>query len=168
LKQSRTSGVASQVGLELEDSTAGRQDSTDGRILSRFCNLIEHTSDPRRLILIVEDNADHLAFLRVAVGARYRVATATNGLEAYELACRIRPDVILLDLVLPVLDGYALVEKLRANPATSVTPVVFVTGLDRDRLVALPPRSTVLRKPCHQGEILQAIQNVMPTPPIGR
>jgi len=40
-------------------------------------------------VLIVDDNIDHLAFLRVAVGTRFRVVTATNGLEAYELACRL-------------------------------------------------------------------------------
>jgi putative two-component system response regulator len=56
-------------------------------------------------VLIVDDNVDHLAFLRVAVSARYRVATAANGFEAYELACQVRPDAILLDLVMPVLDG---------------------------------------------------------------
>ena len=112
-------------------------------------------------MLIVDDNVDHLAFLRVAVGARYRVASASNGFEAYELACRVRPDVILLDLVMPVLDGYAVVRKLRQNPATANTPIIFVTGLDADALGPLPDLSVVLRKPCHQGEILDAIQRVL-------
>jgi CheY-like chemotaxis protein len=118
--------------------------------------------DPRRLVLIVDDNIDHLAFLRVAVGARFRVATASNGLEAYELACRVRPDAILLDLVMPVLDGYTVVRKLRQNPATAHTPIIVVTGLDADALGPLPDLSTVLRKPCHQGEILEAIQRALP------
>jgi CheY-like chemotaxis protein len=113
-------------------------------------------------VLIVDDNVDHLAFLRAAVGARYRVAAAVNGFEAYELACRVHPDAILLDLVMPVLDGYSVVRKLRQNPATANTPIIFVTGLDADALEPLPPRSTVLRKPCHQGEILEAIQRVLP------
>jgi two-component system, cell cycle response regulator len=113
-------------------------------------------------VLIVDDNVDHLAFLRVAVSARYRVATAANGFEAYELACQVRPDAILLDLVMPVLDGYTVVRKLRQNPITAQTPIIFVTGLDADALDPLPPRSTVLRKPCHQGEILEAIRKVLP------
>lgn len=111
-------------------------------------------------MLIVDDNVDHLAFLRLALGARYRVLTASNGLEAYELACREQPDAILLDLVMPVLDGYTVVRKLRENPSTVVTPIIFVTGLDPEALGALPELSTVLRKPCHQGEILDAIHKV--------
>ena len=113
-------------------------------------------------MLIVDDNVDHLAFLRVAVSARYRVATAANGFEAYELACQVRPDVILLDLVMPVLDGYTVVRKLRQNPTTAQTPIIFVTGLDADALEPLPVMSAVLRKPCHQGEILEAIRKVLP------
>jgi putative two-component system response regulator len=113
-------------------------------------------------VLIVDDNVDHLAFLRAAVGARYRVATAANGFEAYELACQVRPDAILLDLIMPVLDGYTVVRKLRHNPATANTPIIFVTGLDAENLDPLPPMSAVLRKPCHQGEILEAIRKVLP------
>jgi len=113
-------------------------------------------------VLIVDDNVDHLAFLRVAVGARFRVATAANGFEAYEVACRLRPDAILLDLVMPVLDGYTVVRKLRNNPETASTPIIFVTGLDAEALGPLPALSAVLRKPCHQGEILDAIQKVLP------
>jgi len=116
-------------------------------------------------VLIVDDNVDHLAFLRAAVGARYRVSTAANGFEAYEQACRVHPDAILLDLVMPVLDGYSVVRKLRQNPATAKTPIIFVTGLDADALDPLPVVSAVLRKPCHQGEILDAIRKVLPAPP---
>jgi len=105
-------------------------------------------------VLIVDDNVDHLAFLRVAVSARYRVATAANGFEAYELACQVRPDAILLDLVMPVVDGYTVVRKLRQNPTTAQTPIIFVTGLDADALDPLPAMSAVLRMPCRQGEIL--------------
>jgi CheY-like chemotaxis protein len=108
-------------------------------------------------VLIVDDNADHLSFLRVAVSARYRVAAASNGFEAYEIACRVQPAAILLDLVMPVLDGYTVVRKLRQNPVTAKTPVIVVTGLDADALDPAPALSTILRKPCHQGEILEAI-----------
>jgi len=97
----------------------------------------------------------------VAVSARYRVATASNGFEAYELACRVRPDAIVLDLVMPVLDGYTVVRKLRQNPLTANTPIIFVTGLDAEALDPLPDLSAVLRKPCHQGEILNAIRQVL-------
>jgi CheY-like chemotaxis protein len=79
----------------------------------------------------------------------------------------VRPDAILLDLVMPVLDGYTVVRKLRQNQATARTPIIFITGLDSDSLGPLPDLSTVLRKPCHQGEILEAIQKVLPAPTKG-
>jgi CheY-like chemotaxis protein len=62
---------------------------------------------------------------------------------------------------MPVLDGYSVVRKLRQNPATAETPIIFVTGLDADALDPLPAMSTVLRKPCHQGEILEAIETAL-------
>jgi CheY-like chemotaxis protein len=63
---------------------------------------------------------------------------------------------------MPVLDGYSVVRKLRLNPSTAKTPIIFVTGLDADALEPLPAMSAVLRKPRHQGEILEAIRKVLP------
>lgn len=72
---------------------------------------------------------------------------------------------------MPVLDGYTVVRKLRQNPATARMPIIFVTGLDFDALGPLRERSAVLRKPCPQGEILEAIQKVLASttspPPAG-
>ena len=62
---------------------------------------------------------------------------------------------------MPVLDGYTVVRKLRQNPLTANTPIIFVTGLDAEALDPLPDLSAVLRKPCHQGEILNAIRQVL-------
>lgn len=117
--------------------------------------------DGRPLVLIVDDSVDHLEFLRAALGARYRVVTASNGLDGYTTACEARPDAILLDLVMPIVDGHTVVRKLRANIATSRIPIIIVTGLDAAAVEAGadPSEPTiVLQKPCHQGEILGALQ----------
>jgi CheY-like chemotaxis protein len=122
------------------------------------------SADARPLILIADDNAGHVELLRVALGTRYRVVTASNGLDAYKVACEARPDAVLLDLVMPVADGYTVVRKLRANPQTMSIPVVLVTGLDTPTLDALPDRvqvGAILRKPCHQGEIIDALKSVL-------
>jgi CheY-like chemotaxis protein len=115
-------------------------------------------------VLIVDDNTDHVEFLRVAASPRYRVVTASNGPDGYARACRDRPDVILLDLLIPIVDGSAVVRQLRANPLTAAIPIVLVTGADREALDQLPERraiAAILRKPCHRGEIFEAIDDAL-------
>ena len=84
----------------------------------------------RKKILVVEDNTDLLAVLRLSLkAAGFAVATATNGIEALKKAHSLSPDLIVLDLVLPELDGFAVCETLRRGPATAPIPIVVLTGL---------------------------------------
>ena len=84
----------------------------------------------RKKILIVEDDLELLELLRLSLKhAGLAVATATNGIEALKKARSVAPDLIVLDLVLPELDGFAVCETLRKNPATAATPVILLTGL---------------------------------------
>ena len=84
----------------------------------------------RKKILIVEDNAELLELLRLAVKqAGFSVITATNGIEALDQVKSAEPDLVVLDLVLPELDGFAVCETLRRNPATGHIPIILLTGL---------------------------------------
>ena len=84
----------------------------------------------RRKILIVDDNVDLLKLLRLSFKEEgYTVRTAVNGPEALGKVRAFCPDLILLDLVLPELDGFAVCELLRKNPATASTPIIMLTGL---------------------------------------
>ena len=123
--------------------------------------------DSQRLVLIVDDNAEHLSFLRTAISSRFRVVLASNGFDAVALGSHLKPDVILLDLTMPIVDGRSVIRYLRANASTSAIPIVLVTGVDADEVDALPERihvAAVLRKPCHLGEILDAIGTAVPSP----
>jgi len=94
----------------------------------------------RKKILVVEDNTELLELLRLNLkAAGFAVATATNGIEAVKQAHSISPDLVVLDLVLPDLDGFAVCETLRKGPATASIPVIVVTGLTSDsaRLASL-------------------------------
>lgn len=87
----------------------------------------------RKRILVVEDDTDLLELLRLNLqNAGYSVATATNGIEALNQARSLLPDLILLDLVLPELDGFAVCETLRKDRALSATPIIAVTGLSSE------------------------------------
>lgn len=84
----------------------------------------------RKKILIVEDNTELLELMRSNLRqAGFATLAATNGVDALKKARSGSPDLVLLDLVLPELDGFAVCEHLRRDPATSATPVIMLTGL---------------------------------------
>ena len=122
------------------------------------------TSRPR--ILIIDDNRDHLEILRMTLSPKYEVAIATDGLEGYAWACCHQPDAILLDIMMPVVDGYTVLRKLRANPVTQAIPIVLVTTLDQESVEAVTGTGvvTILRKPCHAGEVLDSLNAVLDLP----
>jgi CheY-like chemotaxis protein len=89
----------------------------------------EQESNTER-ILIIDDQPEALDLLRKLLDAhgKYRVYTATTGLEGISLVARRRPDLVILGLRMPEMDGFAVLEELRSNPETSAIPVMVVTG----------------------------------------
>jgi two-component system cell cycle response regulator DivK len=82
-----------------------------------------------RTILIVEDSDDARYFMRLALESRgYLITEAENGEKAVEIAQRERPDIILMDLSLPILDGMAATKKIRATDGLGSIPVIAVTA----------------------------------------
>ena len=80
-------------------------------------------------ILIVEDEPNNLELaLRIVRHAGHDAMVATDGLSGVELAGRIRPDLILLDLQLPKLDGWAVVRSLRGEPWAKDLPIIAVSA----------------------------------------
>jgi two-component system cell cycle response regulator DivK len=82
-----------------------------------------------RTVLIVEDSEDARYFMRLELEQLgYRVVEAENGERAVEVAERERPDIILMDLSLPVMDGIAATEKIRSRDGFKTVPVIAVTA----------------------------------------
>ena len=86
--------------------------------------------DERPLILIVDDNPINIQVLAEALSADCRVKVATTGAAALAVANNplSRPDLILLDVMMPEMDGYEVCRRLKRNPATQGIPVIFVTA----------------------------------------
>ncbi|MFK7992525.1 MAG: response regulator [Granulosicoccus sp.] len=84
---------------------------------------------PGETILYVEDDEDNAYMLSKRLLRReYHVVVSTDGKSGIEAALTIKPDLILLDLNIPVLDGWLVVQELKSNPITVLTPVIAVSS----------------------------------------
>ena len=82
-------------------------------------------------ILVVDDIEANVRLLQAKLEAEYyEVLTAKDGPEALKAAAESRPDIVLLDVMMPGMDGFEVCRRLRADPATRHIPVVMVTALD--------------------------------------
>ena len=93
-----------------------------------------------KTVLLVEDNFDNREiYATMLTVSGYRVIQAANGREGVDRAMEEAPDIVLMDISMPVLDGYEALNLLRANPSTSAVPVVALTAhaltADRDNIL---------------------------------
>ncbi len=115
-------------------------------------------------ILIAEDYDDNRELLRLLLaGANYEVREARNGQECLNLACADPPDLIMVDLSMPELDGWEVFRQLKANSSTADIPCVAVTAhTDRDRIRALESGfSDFVGKPFKTEELLLTVARLV-------
>ncbi|RYF30078.1 MAG: response regulator transcription factor [Comamonadaceae bacterium] len=110
------------------------------------------------LVLIVDDVPDNLAVLHDALDeSGYTVLIATNGEQALQRAAQAQPDIVLLDAMMPGIDGFEVARRLKADAATAHIPIVFMTGLtETEHLVAALEAGGVdyVTKPIKPKEVL--------------
>jgi two-component system chemotaxis sensor kinase CheA len=124
------------------------------------------TPAPRRRVLVVGDDEDLLDLLRGALeAAGYDVEVARQGFLAAPLAARSRPDAILVDLLMPGLDGYEVLSLLRRQPSARRVPVLALTslgGADADARMRAAGFDAVVRKPVDFPALVGALAGLLP------
>ena len=80
-------------------------------------------------ILVADDTPSNIQLLDEILGSEYELLAAANGQEALETALQERPCLILMDVMMPVLDGFEACRRLKADPRTEGIPVIFLTGM---------------------------------------
>jgi len=117
----------------------------------------------RKKLLIVEDNTELLELMRLGFKqAGFSVSTAATGLEALKKTRAHSPDLIILDLVLPELDGFAVCEALRRDDETSGIPIIMLTGLTSEftRYAGMESGADeYVTKPASPGQLLPKIKH---------
>lgn len=116
--------------------------------------------------VLVADDEVHIIHV-VAIKLRnngYEVISAANGAEAYELACREKPDVIVTDYQMPFMTGIELIEKLRANDQMKDVPVVLLTA--RSFAISEEQKESLgveecLSKPFSPRELLKTVEDIL-------
>lgn len=116
-------------------------------------------------ILVVDDNKDivHL-FKKILSTHGYKVTSAENGHEALKMAFENPPDLILLDLALPKMDGYTVCKKLKESNETSMIPVIMVTCRDtmKDKIQGLQlGADDYITKPIYYIELLTRVESLL-------
>ena len=126
--------------------------------------------NPRKLILIVDDFSGMRNLYRQFLAQEeFQLAFAGDGQEALEKAFQLKPDVILMDLSLPVMDGWEATRRLKADEKTRHIPVIMLSVHEMDGArdaVAKAGFDGVISKPCKPGDLTAEITQVLSRPPL--
>nr|WP_294902913.1 hybrid sensor histidine kinase/response regulator transcription factor [uncultured Lacibacter sp.] len=121
------------------------------------------TADETPLILLVEDNVDVVAYTASCL-PQYKLAVGKDGKEGFEIAAELIPDLIITDVMMPLIDGFEMCRRLRQDERTSHIPIIMLTAKAdmQSKLEGLEKGADVyLEKPFHKEELLLRIKKLL-------
>ncbi len=119
----------------------------------------------RKKILLVDDSATTLMMEQMVLRAQpYNIVTAKNGREAIDRAALEKPDLILLDVVMPEMNGFEACRRIRQHPSTKTTPIIMVTTRGEEQSVEAGFESgcsDYITKPINGAELLTKVRGYL-------
>jgi len=115
-------------------------------------------------VLIIDDEPAILSLVKHTLEkGGFEVHTCDTGRKAWEEITRLKPDLLLLDVMLPGIDGYTLQTQMSADPATKTIPVVMLTALESARALfsKFPQIAGFMTKPFAPSDLLRTVQDVL-------
>ncbi|MFT4928416.1 MAG: ligand-binding sensor domain-containing protein/signal transduction histidine kinase [Phenylobacterium sp.] len=158
-KKAANSGLNQElIALELE--------SFSGQIVepSTVANVEDSSHDDRPSLLIIEDNPDMRHYIYQSLSGQYQCVVEANGKAGVERAYAIIPDIIVSDVMMPIMDGYEVTKAIKSDERTSHIPVILLTARDdkQSRLKGwLEKADEYLTKPFDTQELLIRIDNLL-------
>jgi GAF domain-containing protein/CheY-like chemotaxis protein len=120
---------------------------------------------PPKKLLVVDDDPQVRDMVRQLLDDRYQIETASDGLAALEMISHSQPDALLLDLMMPRLDGFGVIEQLRVNPLYRNLPIVVLTAkaltADESAQLSASVQRVIFKQGLAAGDLLRDLQNVM-------
>ena len=120
------------------------------------------TPDP--LVLVVDDLAANVRLLEAVLSPKgFRVATASSGEEALDVLGKEHPDLVLLDIVMPGMDGYEVCRRIREDPGTAFLPVIMITASGEEQKICAIESGAddFINKPFDQAELLARVRSLV-------
>lgn len=149
--------VAPKAIRTLAPSTNGHEDSTE-------ISEIFGKDEGRHSILVIDDIPDSTQILsQMLISAGYQVAVAHSGAEGIRIAKKIKPDAVTLDVMMPGMDGWRVLQAMKADPQLSGIPVVVVSIVDNKPLGYRLGASDYLVKPVEPNNLLETLNGVIPS-----
>ncbi len=118
-------------------------------------------SDKPRILVADDDRLVQSAFSDLLEYSGYAVISAWDGEEAFTVAQAERPDLILLDVLMPKRNGIQAAQDLKANPATRDIPIIMVTALSGTPAAQLTRADVYLQKPVRPGDLLEHVRRLL-------
>jgi len=158
----RREGVGLAIAHRLIEAMGG---SASVRLAEgEWCCLLLLPIAQRDTVLVIDDNADLTSlFQRYAAGHSLNVVGATSGVQALELAKEIRPQLIILDLMLSNMDGWEILQRLRHAEETQTTPIVICSVLNEPDLAYSMGASDYVTKPINQATLVDVLRRWLGT-----
>nr|WP_319509488.1 two-component regulator propeller domain-containing protein [uncultured Draconibacterium sp.] len=165
-------GTTFAINLPLDDNPKFEKENIiiqshlDKDIDSDLEEIRKVNSENKRVLLFAEDNDELRVYLKNVLVNNFKVLTAKNGQQAYEIATEVLPDIIVSDIMMPGIDGIELTDRIKSNPKTNHIPIILLTALTDNKYQIDSMHKgadAFLTKPVDEKLLFARIENILNT-----